>query len=60
MSRIGRTPYIHRDELDRFIADRIEIGDEARRPGMGRKPAAAKATGKKEAASIATAARLRW
>ena len=39
-SRIGRTPYIHRAELDRFIAARSEIGDAARRPGRGRKPSA--------------------
>lgn len=44
-SRIGRTPYIHRDELDRYIADHSETGDQARRPGMGRKPAGSKAAG---------------
>ena len=48
VSRIGRTPYVHRDELDRYIADRIETGDAARRPGRGRKPAARK-TGKASA-----------
>ena len=39
-SRIGRTPYIHREELDRYIADHSEIGDAARRPSLGRKPTA--------------------
>ena len=48
-SRIGRTPYIHREELDRYIADHSEIGDAARRPGRGRKPAERK-TGKQESA----------
>jgi excisionase family DNA binding protein len=44
VSRIGKTPYIHRDELDRFIAERSEVGDAARRPGRGRKPAAKRTT----------------
>ena len=50
VSRIGRTPYIAREELDRYIAKRIEVGDAARRPGLGRRPAAAKATDKKKSA----------
>lgn len=33
VSRIGRTPYVAREELDRYIAERIEVGDTARRPG---------------------------
>ena len=49
VSRIGRTPYVHRDELDRYIGARIEVGDQARRPGLGRKPATAAATEKKSA-----------
>lgn len=32
--RIGRTPYVHRDDLDRYIARVTETGDTARRPGM--------------------------
>lgn len=32
--RIGRTPYVHQSDLDRYIADRVETGDTARRPGM--------------------------
>ena len=49
VSRIGRTPYVHRDELDRYIGERIEIGDKARRPGLGRKPGRVAAIGKKTA-----------
>lgn len=35
--RIGKTPYITREELDRYIAERVETGSAARRPGRGRK-----------------------
>ena len=48
VSRIGRTPDVAREELDRYIAERAEVGDAARRPGLGRRPAAAKATDKNE------------
>lgn len=47
--RIGKTPYITREELDRYIAERIEIGDAARRPRLGRKPGRAGAGVKKSA-----------
>jgi excisionase family DNA binding protein len=49
--RIGKTPYITRDELDRYIAERIEVGDAARRPGRGRKPAAKRGSGRAGKAS---------
>lgn len=32
--RIGRTPYVHRADLDRYIASTTEIGESARRPKM--------------------------
>lgn len=32
--RIGRTPYVHRADLDRYIASTAESGDTARRPEM--------------------------
>jgi hypothetical protein len=35
ITRIGKTPYITKDELDRYIAERVESGDTARRPGTG-------------------------
>ena len=53
VSRIGRTPYIARKELDQYIAERTEVGDAARRPGLGRRPAAANAANKKKLASAA-------
>lgn len=53
VSRIGRTPYVAREELDRYIAERTEAGDAARRPGLGRRPTAAKATDKEKLASAA-------
>ena len=53
VSRIGRTPYVAREELDRYIAERTEVGDLARRPGLGRLPAAAKSTDKKKLVSAA-------
>lgn len=38
IKRIGRTPLIHRDELDRWLENDApsETGDAARRPGTGR------------------------
>lgn len=51
--RIGRTPYVARDELDRYIAERTEVGDAARRPRLGRRPAATKATDKEVGISSA-------
>ena len=47
---------IPREGLDRYIAERIEVGDAARRPGLGRRPAAAKATDKKRSARAASSA----
>lgn len=32
--RIGRSPYVHRADLDRYIAGHVETGDDARRPEM--------------------------
>ncbi|MBV0917257.1 helix-turn-helix domain-containing protein [Mycobacteroides chelonae] len=32
--RIGRTPYVHRADLDNYIASVTEVGEAARRPGM--------------------------
>ncbi len=52
-SRIGRTPYVAREELDRYIAERREVGDAARRPRLRRRPAAVKATDEKELAPVA-------
>ncbi|SLH96697.1 Uncharacterised protein [Mycobacteroides abscessus subsp. abscessus] len=34
IKRIGRTPYVHRADLDAYIASTAEVGDAARRPGM--------------------------
>ncbi|MBN7467085.1 helix-turn-helix domain-containing protein [Mycobacteroides abscessus subsp. massiliense] len=34
IKRIGRTPYVHRADLDRYIASTTEIGESARRPEM--------------------------
>ncbi|MGV0624538.1 hypothetical protein [Mycolicibacter minnesotensis] len=38
IKRVGRTPLIHRDELDRWLAEDApsETGDAARRPNTGR------------------------
>ena len=52
VSRIGRTPYVARDELDRYIAERTEVGDAARRPKLGRRSAVAKATDKELASAV--------
>ncbi|MBN7314161.1 helix-turn-helix domain-containing protein [Mycobacteroides abscessus] len=32
--RIGRTPYVHRSDLDRYVAEQAETGESARRPEM--------------------------
>lgn len=32
--RIGRTPYVHRADLDAYISRMTETGDTARRPAM--------------------------
>lgn len=32
--RIGRTPYVHTADIDRYIAGQVESGDTARRPEM--------------------------
>lgn len=32
--RIGRTPYVHRADLDNYIGGRVETGESARRPEM--------------------------
>ncbi|MCP2628125.1 helix-turn-helix domain-containing protein [Mycolicibacterium smegmatis] len=34
IKRIGRTPYVHQDDLDAYISGTTETGDEARRPEM--------------------------
>lgn len=52
VSRIGRTPYVAREELDRYIAERTEVGDAARRPKLGRRSAVAKATDKEMASAV--------
>ncbi len=45
--RIGRTPYVTREDLDRFIEANREVGEAARRPGRGRgrRPATVAASG---------------
>lgn len=52
VSRIGRTPYVAREELDRYIAERTEVGDAARRPKLGGRSAVAKATDKELASAV--------
>lgn len=34
IKRIGRTPYVHRSDLDNYISRMTETGDTARRPAM--------------------------
>lgn len=34
ITRIGRTPYITKAELDRYITEQVETGEAAQRPGM--------------------------
>lgn len=34
IKRIGRTPYVHRSDLDNYISRMTETGDTARRPSM--------------------------
>lgn len=34
IKRIGRTPYVHRADLDAYITSVTEVGESARRPEM--------------------------